>query len=143
MIGEETSWLWGTSLIALALGVVLGIGLALLFMQNFGRAKKLQQEVDRLEQELTEYRSQVTDHFKQTSTLVQKMTESYRDVYQHLANSSQQLCQEPMEMFQLGQQNKEPEKLIADKPAENPTEKSASFNTPLDDLLGGNSGNPQ
>ena len=139
MNGQETSWLWGTSLIAVAFGVIIGIGLALLFMQNFGRAKKLQEEVDRLEQELTEYKSKVTDHFKQTSTLVQKMTESYRDVYQHLANSSQQLCQEPIEMFQLGQQNKEPDKLLTDKPAES----TSSFNTPLDDLLGGNPGKPQ
>ncbi len=140
MTGEEASWFWGASLIAFAFGVVFGIGFAMFFLQGFGRAKKLQLEVDRLEQELTEYKSQVTDHFKQTSNLVQKMTESYRDVYQHLAASSQKLCQEPIEMFQLGQ-SQSPDKLIASKPAPDPQssvtpDSTTPVDTPLDDLLG-------
>lgn len=141
MTGQETSWFWGTSLIAFAFGSVFGIGFAMFFLQGFGRAKKLQLEVDRLEKELEEYKSQVTDHFKQTSTLVHKMTESYRDVYQHLATSSQQLCQEPIEMFQLGQEDRDPGKLLDNKPAPDQQTKQMPDspppgNTPLDDLLG-------
>lgn len=147
MSGQETSWFWGTSLIAFAFGSVFGIGVAMFFMQGFGRAKKLQLEVDRLEKELEEYKSQVTDHFKQTSTLVQKMTESYRDVYQHLATSSQQLCQEPIQMFQLGQEGKNPDKLLDNKPEPDQQTDQAPgtpppINTPVDDLLGKNSSAP-
>lgn len=134
MSGQETSWFWGTSLIAFAFGIMFGVGL-IMFLNGFGRAKKLQLEVERLEKELDEYKSKVTEHFKTTSNLVQKMTESYRDVYLHLANSSQQLCQEPVEMFQLGQQN--PEKLLDSKPEpDQAADKPAPINTPLDDMLG-------
>ena len=141
MSGQETSWFWGTSLIAFAFGIIFGVGL-IMFLNGFGRAKKLQLEVERLEKELDEYKSKVTEHFKTTSGLVQKMTESYRDVYLHLANSSQQLCQEPVEMFQLGQQN--PEKLLADKPEpDQPAADEPRANTPLDDLLGKTPANPE
>lgn len=112
MTGQETSWLWGTGLIAFAFGLMCGVGFAMFFIHGFGRSKKLQAEVDRLEKELEEYRGEVTDHFKETSRLVKKMTESYRDVYHHLAASSQKLCQEPIDTLQLGHTGSDPAKLI-------------------------------
>ena len=38
------------------------------------------------------YRDNVSDHFSMTADLVQHMTESYREVYQHLASGAQDLC---------------------------------------------------
>ena len=38
------------------------------------------------------YRDNVSDHFSLTADLVQHMTESYREVYQHLASGAQDLC---------------------------------------------------
>ncbi len=102
MVAEQAAgWVWGTGIIAFAFGLVFGMGLAVLLFKGLGRSKKLQEEVNRLQQELDDYKGKVTEHFKQTSVLVQKMTDSYRDVYQHLASSSQQLCQEPIDTPQL------------------------------------------
>ena len=102
MVAEQAAgWMWGTGFIAFAFGLVFGMGLAMVAFKGFGRSTKLQKEVDRLQQELDDYKGKVTEHFKQTSVLVQKMTDSYRDVYQHLASSSQQLCQEPIDTPQL------------------------------------------
>jgi len=145
MTGQETSWLWGTGLIAFAFGLVFGIGFAMFFIQGFGRTKKLQEEVNRLEQELAEYKSNVTEHFKKTSTLVHKMTESYRDVYQHLATSSQQLCQEPIDMLQLGSADSDPGKLLAKSPDTKPDNGDQSNittpkNKPAEDMLDENLG---
>ena len=66
-----------------------------------GMIADLEQQLADKQQQLDSYRSQVSDHFKQTSELVQKMTESYRDVYEHLASGSQALCQDPVATPQL------------------------------------------
>jgi uncharacterized membrane-anchored protein YhcB (DUF1043 family) len=38
------------------------------------------------------YKDNVSEHFSLTADLVQHMTESYREVYQHLASGAQDLC---------------------------------------------------
>ncbi len=49
-------------------------------------------ELNELKEHFTGYRDQVTQHFMQTSSLVQTMTESYRAVYEHLATGARHLC---------------------------------------------------
>jgi uncharacterized membrane-anchored protein YhcB (DUF1043 family) len=43
------------------------------------------------EQELSSYRDDVTKHFTETSRLVNNLTQSYRDVHEHLASSAMKL----------------------------------------------------
>ena len=52
---------------------------------NSGALKKAQQD-------LTDYKKEVETHFETTAELVNKMTESYRDVYKHLASGAKTLC---------------------------------------------------
>lgn len=92
--GQDPSWLWGMGLIGFAFGIVVGGGAVALFMNGKSRARRLQQELDRLQAELDNYRTQVTQHFLRTSELVQNLTRSYREVYDHLASGSQQLCKD-------------------------------------------------
>jgi len=101
MTGEETSWLWAVGLIAFASGIVVGGIVAMLLTGNNRRAEQLQQELDRLQNELDDYRGQVSRHFMRTSELVQQMTQSYREVYEHLASGSQQLCKNTIETPRL------------------------------------------
>jgi len=94
--GIDLSWAWVIGLITFACGIACGIGIAYLMPGNRRRAQELQDKLQSLQQEFDSYHNQVGQHFLKTSELVQKMTESYRDVYEHLSTGSQALCQTPV-----------------------------------------------
>lgn len=96
--GIDSSWTWTIGLIGLALGLAIGAGIgALLRVKRQRRVQELEAELAGLETQFADYRHQVTTHFRTTSELVQKMTDSYREVYEHLASGSQVLCQTKLE----------------------------------------------
>jgi len=99
--GMESGWMWAIGLIVFAVGIACGAGLVLALSGSGRRAAELQDKLDRLQQEFAAYRDQVEQHFRKTSELVQTMTESYRNVYEHLATGSQALCQDPVSTPQL------------------------------------------
>jgi uncharacterized membrane-anchored protein YhcB (DUF1043 family) len=92
----DLSWVWSIGLISFAFGVVCGLGASLLLRGKRQRIQQLENELDELQQQFDGYREQVTEHFLTTSALVQKMTDSYKDVYEHLASGSQVLCEKPV-----------------------------------------------
>ena len=94
--GIELNWVWAIGLITLVCGIACGIGITYLMPGNRRRAQELQEKLQGLQQEFDSYHDQVGQHFLKTSDLVQKMTESYRDVYEHLSTGSQALCQTPV-----------------------------------------------
>jgi len=94
--GIELSWVWIIGLITFACGIACGIGIAYLMPGYRRRTQELQEKLQSLQQEFDNYHDQVGQHFLKTSELVQKMTESYRDVYEHLSTGSQALCQTPV-----------------------------------------------
>jgi hypothetical protein len=94
--GIDLSWALAVGLMTFAFGIACGIGIAYLMPGNRRRTQELQEKLQNLQQEFDSYHDQVGQHFQQTSELVQKMTESYRDVYEHLATGSQLLCQTPV-----------------------------------------------
>ena len=99
--GLELSWAWAVGFITFTFGIACGIGIAFLMPGNRRRAQELQNKLQNLQQEFDSYHDKVGQHFLKTSELVQKMTESYRDVYEHLAVGSQALCQTPVNTPQL------------------------------------------
>jgi uncharacterized membrane-anchored protein YhcB (DUF1043 family) len=94
--GIALSWMWAIGLIAFAFGITCGVGAAYLAFGSKRRTRELREKIDALQQELDDYRGQVGQHFQRTAELVQKMTHSYREVYEHLASGSQALCREPV-----------------------------------------------
>jgi uncharacterized membrane-anchored protein YhcB (DUF1043 family) len=94
--GIDLNWAWAIGLVTFACGIACGIGIAYLMPGNRRRAQELQGKLQSLQQEFDSYHNQVGQHFLKTSELVQKMTESYRDVYEHLSTGSQALCQTPV-----------------------------------------------
>lgn len=85
---------WSLLLVALFLGLVSGFLLSYLWLNQDARARSLQNELERTREELGEYKQKVNQHFQKTAELFEDMTERYRDVYRHLAASSQDLCGE-------------------------------------------------
>ena len=77
-------------------GLAVGVGIGALFMNRLNggssRVRELENQIRSLEENHGEYRDSVSDHFSMTAELVHHMTESYKEVYQHLASGAQDLC---------------------------------------------------
>ncbi len=101
MFGGEVAWNWGIGLVAFAFGVVAGIIVTYLFLVETKRAKKLQEELERVQGEFDDHRGRVNAHFQKTSDLFHGMTKQYRAVYDHLAEGAQSLCSEELQTPQL------------------------------------------
>ncbi|WP_347332803.1 YhcB family protein [Marinimicrobium locisalis] len=79
-----------TALLCLLGGAALGAVLFKLVSPS-GQNRELEERVQRAENELKQYQQDVAEHFAQTSSLVNNLTQSYREVYEHLANSALKL----------------------------------------------------
>lgn len=87
--------MWLTGIVCLAIGVAGGLLLARrLDNTSPGRVEELEKRIQELQRFHADYREHVSEHFNTTAELVQQMTDSYRDVYQHLARGAQDLCSE-------------------------------------------------
>ncbi|WP_051221542.1 YhcB family protein [Neptunomonas japonica] len=83
----EESNIWIIGVVALAIGGLIGF-----LMGRSGGGSDEQEKLEDAKKELENYKTQVAGHFEETADLVNKMTESYRGVYQHLATGAQALC---------------------------------------------------
>ncbi len=93
VIGGGIGWFLGTSL-----------------SKSAKKLKGLRRELDQANEELLTYKDQVRQHFSRTAELVNDMTNSYRAVHEHLANSARNLCDGPVENIEM----KTPELLVTD-----------------------------
>jgi len=98
---ESTASIWLVGVLGVLAGILLGSIATYLMVARNRRTHQLQLELNQLTERFTEYRDQVTQHFMRTSELVQEMTRSYRDVYEHLASGAQNLCGDTDEKWQL------------------------------------------
>ena len=88
---DELSTLWIVGVVALLIGAVVGLLIAR--SSTGGQSRHvLVEELNDTRRELEEYKQQVSVHFAQTADLVNRLTDSYRDVHQHLSKSAQKLC---------------------------------------------------
>lgn len=95
------AWNWGISIITFAFGLGIGFLIAYLTIKHDGRIKELEAELKAAQDSNNEYRGKVSQHFATTAELFEDMTERYRAVYKHMANSAQALCEERPPALQL------------------------------------------
>jgi uncharacterized membrane-anchored protein YhcB (DUF1043 family) len=109
-------WLWVTMPIMFVFGIVVGR----FFSTGAKRIKALKAEIEQMRADLDktrsefdqtrmaleksqsdsdEYHQRVTDHFSKAADLFNSLTVNYRAVYEHLAKSSLNLCDEHMVML--------------------------------------------
>lgn len=74
-------------LVGLIVGLVLGGGAAMLFQRKQTGNKTAKQ----MQHEHEEFREQVADHFVETAGLVNRLTDSYKEVFDHLQSGAQNL----------------------------------------------------
>ena len=84
--------IWLTAIGCLAVGIVLGAVFVNRLNTGPSRVQELENQIRDMKESHLDYRDNVSDHFSMTAELVQHMTESYKDVYQHLATGAQDLC---------------------------------------------------
>lgn len=88
---ETYMWLILASM--LAVGVVFGFFIGRSKGDTSApKVRELEQNLSKANEEMQEYRTHVTQHFEKTANLFNQLTNDYREVYEHLANSSDQLC---------------------------------------------------
>lgn len=84
-------------IIAAVAALAIGLGLGLLLGRSSSAAGQKHREVERkLDQVLQDkkaYEDEVVEHFSDTARLLNNLTESYRDVHNHLATGASTLCQ--------------------------------------------------
>lgn len=106
-------------------GLVAGLGLgALLGRRSSPQGQKYREVERKLDQVLQEkklYEDEVVEHFSETARKLNNLTESYREVHNHLANGATELCQGkgPVVLDKL-QNNSDPAEIPADMAAIHP-----------------------
>lgn len=86
------TWLFG--LLGFAIGVLAGALAYKQLMSDEVKVKSLEDQLRNLEKEHEAYKDNVHSHFNNTATLLNNLTDSYRDVYRHIASGAQALCPE-------------------------------------------------
>lgn len=84
--------IWLTAIGCLAAGIAIGVVFASRLNTSPARVQELENQIRSLKETHNSYRDNVSDHFSMTAELFQHMTESYKEVYQHLASGAQELC---------------------------------------------------
>ncbi|WP_127959984.1 Z-ring associated protein ZapG [Serratia microhaemolytica] len=82
---------WEYALIGLIVGIVIGA-----IAMRFGNSKlrqqqALQNELDKSKAELEAYRQELVGHFARSAKLLDNMARDYRQLYQHMAKTSNDL----------------------------------------------------
>ena len=78
--------------VALVLGIIIGTVLNRTVSPEATKSRALETRLQETEQKLTDYQQEVTEHFADTAKLVNNLTQSYKDVHEHLANNALRLA---------------------------------------------------
>lgn len=113
------------SVILFCVGGLVGAVISRTLMPPQGQ-KDMEERLKTSRQELAEYQQDVAQHFMETSKLVNKMTQSYRDVHEHLADGAMQLTNAEIsrKMLEAGEAYSDP--------ADNPALAEVAFEPPRD-----------
>ena len=85
MQGEMTLWIVGI-IVAFAVGILIGALIS--------KDSKISLSIQKSKKELEDYKDSVSEHFGKTADLVDNLTNSYKDVFDHLGKSAHELLSE-------------------------------------------------
>jgi len=139
---------WEVIILIIIVGLIIFAGMGIFIGTRISsdkrRIRELEDELAVAKKEMEAYRGKVNSHFKKTSELFTQMTSSYRAIYLHLAEGSQDLCttdaallkpanaeflkvtheEQPAEETQAAQQDRKRAGDAVDKVAESPAAES-------------------
>ena len=79
---------WEYALIGLVIGFIIGALVVRYGNPKLRQQKTAQAELDKKNTELEEYRKELVGHFARSAELLDNMARDYRQLYQHMAQSS-------------------------------------------------------
>jgi len=87
-------------IVGLAIGTLLGRRIS----PQSQKSRDVERKLDQVLQDKKAYEDEVVEHFTDTAKMLNSLTESYRDVHNHLAKGAAELCQGqgPVIMGRLG-----------------------------------------
>ncbi|WP_150580578.1 YhcB family protein, partial [Pseudomonas fluorescens] len=87
---EHSLLVWLLPTLALVVGVAIGFLIARLAPN--AAPNRTQRQLDDIQERFDSYQNEVVTHFNTTATLVKKMTASYQEVQEHLADGANRLA---------------------------------------------------
>ncbi|MGI0117343.1 YhcB family protein [Zooshikella sp. RANM57] len=97
---ELTENLWLASCISFVIGSIIG---AWLYRASTGGGERSQLEakLSAMEKQMQKHQQELDEHFNQTAQLFNRVTDAYKDLQAHMANSAATLSQDPTASHQL------------------------------------------
>ena len=83
----------GSGTVVLIVGLGIGVLFGLRTSPGGQRYRDVESKLDQTLQDKKGYEDEVVEHFTDTAKLLNNLTESYRDVHDHLAKGAATLCQ--------------------------------------------------
>jgi uncharacterized membrane-anchored protein YhcB (DUF1043 family) len=83
-----------TGAITLLVGGAIGLLLGRRLSADGQRLRDTERKLDQMTQDKRAYENEVVEHFTQTARLLNTLTDSYRNVHNHLAAGAETLCQD-------------------------------------------------
>ncbi|WP_160171815.1 YhcB family protein [Endozoicomonas elysicola] len=124
--------LWFVGSLAFLAGILCGALVYHLLSGSKSRNGKLENQLDELQQEFKEYQERVGDHFTTSAHLVNKLTDTYRDVHEHLANGAEGLCKDEEVRNRLGDSLLSSNALLSGKVHKRRNERTPPLEQPKD-----------
>ena len=87
---EHSLLIWLLPTLALVAGVAIGFLVARLLPN--AAPNRTQRQLDDIQERFDSYQNEVVTHFNSTANLVQKLTQSYQEVQEHLAEGANRLA---------------------------------------------------
>jgi len=88
----SSSTIWITAFVCLLAGLAAGWLLRRRFDPAEQRQRDLERRLHESEVALEDYKLRVTTHFRGTAECVNRLTENYRELHQHLSEGALELC---------------------------------------------------
>lgn len=92
MSANGLAWLVG--FVSLCVGFLVGYLIARRFSSDATQRIESEQRLQEAEDRLQTYKDDVYAHFRTTAELVNRLSEDYRSVHNHLAHGAAELCQQ-------------------------------------------------
>ncbi|EAT11647.1 DUF1043 family protein [Bermanella marisrubri] len=85
-----------TSVLSFAIGIGIGILLQRYVLSRGTQVAQLEKELDQVKGELLKQKEALQQHFQQSAHLAQNLTQSYKELYEHLAKGSHTFTEQPL-----------------------------------------------
>jgi uncharacterized membrane-anchored protein YhcB (DUF1043 family) len=82
-----------SAVVSLLVGLGLGLLLGRRSSPDSRKYRETERKLDQVIQDKRAYEDEVVEHFSKTAKLLNSLTDSYRDVHNHLASGAATLCQ--------------------------------------------------